>query len=69
MESRRVTLTLEVETDAPLEALGRAKQYNLEVLSAGAAYEVEVVQAEANVIQGKMAARPKRARKAKPRKK
>lgn len=68
MATRRVTLTLEVDTDAPLEALQRANAYNVEVLAKGSYYEAEVVRADANVIQPEPAA-PTRARKTKPRKK
>lgn len=67
MESRRVTLTLEVDTAAPLDALQRAASYNVEVLSKGESYECDVVQAAGNVIQQapkkKAAPKPKAPRK------
>lgn len=49
MKSRRVTLTLEVETDAPLLLLRKADQVHVTVT--GVLYDVKVLQAQANVIK------------------
>ena len=52
MKARRVTLTLEVETDVKVSDLRNAKAYLLRVVPKGG-YEtrVSVLQAQANVIQ------------------
>jgi len=47
MKSRKVVLTLEIETPAKLSTLKKASNYYIEV----GGFEIEVVQAEANVIK------------------
>jgi len=50
MTPRRVTITLEVETDAPLKVLRQAVSFNR---VPGLPYSFRVVQAQANVIAAK----------------
>ena len=52
MKSRRVILTLEVETDVTMDALRRPGAYEISVLDRTlVAHDVEVFQAQANVIR------------------
>jgi len=48
MKPRKVILTLEVLSNAPLGILRNTKNYNLELSEE---YDVEVLQAQANVIE------------------
>jgi len=49
MKPRRVTLSLEVETDAPLSELRKASRIHLTLT--GLLHNVEVLQVQANVIR------------------
>ncbi len=59
MKSRRVLVSLEIETDEDLKALASAGDWNCYWLDMGMTEDWEVIQASANVI------RPERAAKAK----
>ena len=56
MKTRRVILTLEVETDAPVEFLRKKHSYSTEWMLRRA-YDIEVIQAQANVQQEKKSAK------------
>lgn len=51
MTTRRVILTLEVETDAPLPVLRRAGRGGATFTAKGASYSFRVIQAQANVVK------------------
>ena len=54
MNARRLTLTLEVETDAPLSQLRKASTYDVLVAMRDdrvVSHDVVVIQAQANVIK------------------
>lgn len=53
MEPRKVILTLEVQTDAPLPVLRNRNAYRSMDVGLGTPYEVDILQVQANVIDAK----------------
>jgi len=59
MKARKVVITLEVETDIPLSRLRRVRNYDVWIAQANLkdANELEILQAQANVVAPKKVAK------------